>query len=153
MPEKLLIENQIRSYINNLLENLETDLLPKEDRTIGSQISIPVLFRIIEDLQQKHIGSVRADVQGRAFEIYISKTMQGRELGQYFTPRPIVDFMVNIVNPSYRDILIDPACGTGGFLRQSYLRIRDELEADRDVLEDYADKKTFLKEKQVYGVR
>lgn len=154
LKEKKDIEVSIRSYINNLLENIKTDIIPPEERALDTQISIPVLLKIIEGLTNHHIGSVKADVQGRAFEIYLGKTLQGRELGQYFTPRPIVDFMVNTINPSYRDLVIDPACGTGGFLKQAYIKIRNDLERDKIILgeEDYAQKKTYLHNQQIYGV-
>lgn len=152
ISEKQEIDNYIRNYINMLLADISTDIIPKEERIIGTQISLPVLFEIVEGLSKHHIGSVKADVQGRAFEIYLGKTLQGRELGQYFTPRNIVDFMVDVVNPSYKDLAIDPACGTGGFLRQAYLKIRDNLESDKSVLADYATRKEFLRKKQLYGI-
>lgn len=152
IAEKQEIDNNIRKYVNELLGEISTDIIPKDERTIGSQISIPVLFEIVEGLSAKHIGSIKADVQGRAFEIYLGKTLQGRELGQYFTPRTIVDFMVDVINPTYRDLAIDPACGTGGYLRQVFLKIQDKLESEKAVLEDYAVKKEFLRKKQIYGV-
>ena len=152
LKERQQIDSDLRSYINGLLANIRTDIIPPEDRTIGTQISLSVLFEIVEGLVKHHIGSVKADVQGRAFEIYLGKTLQGRELGQYFTPRNIVNFMVDVLNPLYRDLVIDPACGTGGFLRQAYLRIRDNLESDKAILEDYTEKKVFLHEKQLFGI-
>ena len=153
LEQKKKIDNGVRSHIDNLLENISTDLLPVDDRTIGSRISIPVLFEIVEGLSKHHIGSVKADVQGRAFEIYLGKTMRGKELGQYFTPRAIVDFMVDIVNPTHRDMVIDPACGTGGFLKQAYLKISDHLEKERVVLgkDEYTRKRDFLHKDQIYG--
>jgi len=48
LEEKKRIEDSIRSYINDLLKNVSTDLLPKDDRTIGTHISIPVLFEIVD---------------------------------------------------------------------------------------------------------
>ena len=153
LEEKKRIEESIRSYINDLLKNVSTDLLPKDDRTIGTHISMPVLFEIVEGLSKHHIGSVKADVQGRAFEVYLGKTMKGKELGQYFTPRQIVDFMVDIVNPTRQDMVIDPACGTGGFLKQTFLKISDHLEKERIVLgkDEYAKKRNFLHKDQIYG--
>ena len=152
ISEKQQIDDDIRRYINTLLANISTDIIPKEDRTIRTQISLPVLFEIVEGLSKHHIGSVKADVQGRAFEIYLGKTLQGRELGQYFTPRNIVNFMVDVINPTYKDLVIDPACGTGGFLRQAYLKIRDNLETEKAVLQDYSLKKEFLRKEQIYGI-
>jgi len=153
LEEKQTIEKSIRNYVNGLLENISTDIIPKEDRSIGSHISIPVLFEIVEGLARHHIGSVKADVQGRAFEVYLGKTMHGRELGQYFTPRSIVNFAVEVINPTYNDLVVDPACGTAGFLRQTYIEIRKQLESEKAVLRSsYSEKKEFLHKEQIYGV-
>jgi len=153
LEEKQTIEKSIRNYVNSLLENISTDIIPKEDRSISTHISIPVLFEIVEGLSQHHIGSVKADVQGRAFEVYLGKTMHGRELGQYFTPRTIVDFIVDVINPTYNDLVVDPACGTGGFLKQAYVNISKQLESEKPVLGTlYSEKKEFLHKEQIYGV-
>ena len=56
-----------------------------------------------------------ADVKGTVFEQMVGGTFRG-ELGAYFTPREIVEFMVRMVNPIRDDVVLDPACGSGGFL-------------------------------------
>jgi len=56
-----------------------------------------------------------ADVKGTVFEKMVGGTFRG-ELGAYFTPREIVSFMVQMVSPTSRDVVLDPACGSGGFL-------------------------------------
>ncbi len=154
LKERKEIEDKIRSYVNNLLTHISTDLLPKDDRSIGSHISMPVLFEIVDGLSKHHIGSVKADVQGRAFEVYLGKTMKGRELGQYFTPRQIVDFMVDVINPNYNDLVIDPSCGTGGFLKQAFLKISDNLEKEKMIIgkDAYIKKRDFLHKEQIYGI-
>lgn len=55
------------------------------------------------------------DTKGTVYEKMVGSTFRG-ELGQYFTPRKIVDFMVRLVEPTREDIVLDPACGSGGFL-------------------------------------
>lgn len=152
VSEKAEIDKRIRDHVNNLLQDISSDIIPQEDRTIGSLISLPVLFDIVEGLTRQVVGPVKADIRGKAFEIYLAKTLQGRELGQYFTPRNIVDFMVEVLEPTYKDLMIDPACGTGGFMRQAYLKIRDNLELEKRVLLDYAEKKEFLHKNQVFGI-
>ena len=54
-----------------------------------------------------------------AFQKFISSHSKGRH-GQFFTPEPIVEFMVQFINPSKDDWIIDPACGTAGFLSSAY---------------------------------
>jgi type I restriction enzyme M protein len=57
-----------------------------------------------------------ADIKGRAYEHFLATVLRGSKLGQFFTPRPIVKMMVRLVNPKPDDIVLDPACGSGGFL-------------------------------------
>jgi type I restriction enzyme M protein len=56
-----------------------------------------------------------ADVKGTVFEQMVGGTFRG-ELGAYFTPREMVEFMVAMINPDKEDVVLDPACGSGGFL-------------------------------------
>jgi type I restriction enzyme M protein len=56
-----------------------------------------------------------ADIKGTVFERMVGGTFRG-ELGAYFTPREIVEFMVEILDPGVDDLVVDPACGSGGFL-------------------------------------
>lgn len=52
------------------------------------------------------------DVKGRAFEEFLPSQLRGKGLGQFFTPRPIVDFMVELANISFNDKVADFACGS-----------------------------------------
>jgi type I restriction enzyme M protein len=56
-----------------------------------------------------------ADVKGTVFEHMVGGTFRG-ELGAYFTPREIVEFMVEMLDPDTDDLVLDPSCGSGGFL-------------------------------------
>jgi type I restriction enzyme M protein len=60
---------------------------------------------------------------GDAFEYLLSVLSSQGDAGQFRTPRHIIDFMVEIVNPSKEDTVLDPACGTAGFLISSYKHI------------------------------
>jgi len=69
-----------------------------------------------------------SDVIGDAFEVFIGSTLRGQE-GQFFTPRNAIRFLVDIIAPSPNETIIDPACGTGGFLSLVLLRFRKTLES------------------------
>jgi type I restriction enzyme M protein len=71
---------------------------------------VDVLSQVNFDLE------IDADVKGRAYEHFLATILKGSKLGQFFTPRPIVKMMVRLVNPKPGDIILDPACGSGGFL-------------------------------------
>ena len=65
---------------------------------------------------------------GDAYE-YLLKTAEAQaDAGQFRTPRHIIDFMVNIINPQKHEVIIDPACGTAGFLVSAYQHVKSEHE-------------------------
>lgn len=97
-----------------------------------------VLERLVKDLIAEHRWSSEdTDVKGDAYEGLLQRGAEDRKTGagQYFTPRAVIDVMVDCVQPGPKDSVFDPACGTGGFLiaAQRYI-IRshgDALDADR----------------------
>ena len=58
----------------------------------------------------------RYDIFGRAYEYLLQQFGQNKEFAEYFTPRHIVDHMVQIIDPQIAETIYDPACGTGGFI-------------------------------------
>ena len=76
------------------------------------------LRRLIVDLIDKENWSVMsADVKGDAYEGLLEKNAQDTKsgAGQYFTPRPLIAAMVDVIGPKPKETICDPACGTGGF--------------------------------------
>jgi type I restriction enzyme M protein len=76
------------------------------------------LRAVVDGLDKLDWHSVDADAMGDMYEGLLSKNSQDARsgAGQYFTPRPLVDCMVELMRPSAGEVLQDPACGTGGFL-------------------------------------
>jgi len=70
---------------------------------------------VVGELQNFCIMDADRDAVGDAFEVFIGPALRGSE-GQFFTPRNVVDMMVRIVDPLPGERIIDPACGSGGFL-------------------------------------
>ena len=68
------------------------------------------------------------DVKGRAFEEFLPSQLRGRALGQYFTPRPVVDFMVEMAGISIKDVVVDFSCGSGGFLIKAFDTMQTRVE-------------------------
>ena len=67
------------------------------------------------------------DVIGTAYEIYVASHLKG-ERGQYFTNRLVVNMMVKMAAPNERDIVLDPACGSGGFILCAMNYIFDKVD-------------------------
>lgn len=60
------------------------------------------------------------DVKGRAFEEFLPSQLRGKGLGQFFTPRSVVDFMIELAEISITDTVLDFASGSGGFLIKAF---------------------------------
>ena len=84
---------------------------------------------IVKELQKYNLSTTSDDVKGIAFEKFLGKTFRG-ELGQFFTPRTIVDFMVELLDPQEGEIICDPCCGSGGFLIRAFEYVREKIEKD-----------------------
>ena len=82
---------------------------------------------IVEELQIYNLSTTSDDVKGIAFEQFLGKTFRG-ELGQFFTPRTIVDFMVEVLDPQESEVICDPCCGSGGFLIKAFEYVRAKVE-------------------------
>jgi type I restriction enzyme M protein len=88
-------------------------------------------LEIVRLLQKYNLSDTSEDIKGIAFERFLGRTFRG-EIGQFFTPRPIVEFMVRMVDPKEGDIICDPASGSGGFLIRFFEIVREQILADAD---------------------
>ena len=84
---------------------------------------------IVKELEVYNLSRTADDVKGIAFEKFLGKTFRG-ELGQFFTPRTIVDFMVALLDPEEGEVICDPCCGSGGFLIKAFEYVREKIEND-----------------------
>ena len=108
---------------------LET--LAKQPGTLGiifrkaqNKIQDPAKLKklIVELIDAENWSATGVDVKGDAYEGLLSKGASdvASGAGQYFTPRALIKAMVDVVQPTVKDTVVDPACGTGGFLLNAY---------------------------------
>lgn len=104
-----------------------------EDKLFDSYETIKIkqysFEQIVKELEKYNLSATSDDVKGIAFEHFLGTTFRG-ELGQFFTPRTIVDFMVEVLDPQEGETICDPTCGSGGFLIKSFEYVRDKIEKD-----------------------
>jgi len=125
--------------------------LARKDGVIGTifrkaqnRIQDPAkLKRLIVDLiDREHWSSSGTDLTGDAYEELLAKgaTDMGSGAGQYFTPRALVRAIVDVIQPTVEDTVVDPACGTGGFLLVAHEHAAEGAESmtptQRDHLRD-----------------
>ena len=106
----------------------ESIYVPEANRTLAAKA-----FRIVHILRLLNITTLTAehDYLGQLYEMFFRFT-GGNTIGQFFTPRHITQFIVNIAEISKRDIVVDPTCGTGGFLVSSLSRMTEGKPLTRD---------------------
>ena len=100
-------------------------------------ISEATFRRIVTTLQTFDLAKTGDDIKGIAFEKFLGATFRG-DLGQFFTPRPVVDFMVAMVDPKEGQLICDPAAGSGGFLIRAFEHVRETIIADVQAKKDAA---------------
>ena len=111
----------------NTKEEFKDDQLFEENEII--KIRQNSFEQILEKLETYNLSDTQDDVKGIAFEQFLGTTFRG-ELGQYFTPRTIVDFMTHILDPKENETVCDPTCGSGGFLIKAFEYMREKIEED-----------------------
>ncbi len=120
-----------RPFYQQLFENTKEDFrnddLFAENETI--RIRENSFEAIVEKLEKYNLSTTSDDVKGIAFEQFLGKTFRG-ELGQFFTPRTIVDFMVEVLDPQEGEVICDPCCGSGGFLIKAFEYVRAKIEEE-----------------------
>jgi type I restriction enzyme M protein len=84
---------------------------------------------IVEELEAFNLSDTSDDVKGIAFEQFLGKTFRG-ELGQFFTPRTVVDYMIEILDPQENETICDPCCGSGGFLITAFEYVKNKIDED-----------------------
>ena len=144
---------ELLSYINDIvIPHLEKTFNKQGEETLFTKLIIQdtvALKQIIEELDKLNLSGIKTDIKGDAFEYFIQQyNTSNNDLGEYFTPRHIVNFLVKLSNPKYGEKVYDPFCGTGGILISTFNYIKDTLQNN-----DYLTKTVLkdLKENTVYG--
>ena len=144
--EKLPKENWLR-YLNDTIFPKISEIY--NDKHIFSEslkITNTRLFKNIYDkLNPLQLSYINNDVKGAAFEYFLANSPSSdKDLGEYFTPRHIVKFLVKLLNPQLGEKVYDPFCGTGGMLIESYKHIWQTMRRNDDNIK-------ILKEETLYG--
>lgn len=139
----------------DLVEKYEEILkeLSKDDGLIGTiftravnKIDRPVMLaKVIEMVGEENWYMMEGDFKGAIYEAILEKNGQDKKsgAGQYFTPRALIEAIVEVVNPKITETVADPCCGTAGFLLAAY----DHMKVQSKDME----KQQFLKNNAFFG--
>ncbi|MFE9341730.1 type I restriction-modification system subunit M [Streptomyces olivaceus] len=123
---------ELEKHYRAVLENLGS----RPETTIGTifheaqnRITKPALLEklVVELIGREDWSMTGVDLKGDAYEGLLNKGASDTKTGagQYFTPRPLIDAMVDVMRPGPEDTITDPACGTGGFLIAAHAYVRE----------------------------
>lgn len=151
---KKAIRKRISALYSKLLKDPDFGSMFKGETIEYNDDWIAYIVSELQGVALMH-EETNTDALGDAYEILLPSTLKG-ESGQFFTPREIVRFAMDIINPSYKknEVILDTACGSGGFLSIAIEKLRKQIaelykgrgfSKDRlnSLLKDYADKYIF----------
>lgn len=161
--ESSISDNPVNDILfRHLRDTIEKDIQLRVKKRIFDEkeeidLSPDTIKSVVRRLEHFDMFGIDEDLNGRLFETFLSATMRGRELGQYFTPRSIVKLMTKMANlqatPNHLDKAIDACCGTGGFLIEILTDMRNSIRNNESLTES---QKTDLLEEVanncIYGV-
>ena len=118
------IRNRVTSLVKEVAEKYKDTVF--RDNAPRITLSDRALAFIVGELSKYDLGRTALDVKGAAYQELVKHNIRG-DRGQYFTPRGAVDLMVEMLAPKSHERVLDPACGTGGFLVSTVKHIDRQL--------------------------
>lgn len=135
MDARIGNQERMNIYSEALVKFSESKQLPQLFREIFksaflSYRSPEVLGLFLKEID--YFDYSHSEELGNAYEYLLSIMSSQGDAGQFRTPRHIIDFMVSVVNPTMEDKVLDPSCGTGGFLVSAYKHILEQHDGKDD---------------------
>ncbi len=129
-PERSSMSLQAR--VKSRIKKLFTDVVLKKHPTIFKdneviEMSPAVVAYVVSELQQYSLLDSSVDVKGVAYEEIVGSNLRG-DRGEFFTPRNACRMAVRILDPQSNERVLDPACGTGGFLITAMNHVLQQIE-------------------------
>jgi len=131
--------NFVRDEVFPFMENLSNGRENIRRMFYGAKFLIPdevTLKRALDIIDEIDFSQLDADVKGDLYEELLNQIKAAGELGQFLTPRHIIRYIVQLVNPKIGETVFDPACGSGGFLLAAYEWIKLQ-NSDPKLIEEY----------------
>jgi type I restriction enzyme M protein len=110
--------SDVLTRINHLFNHVKKQYADVISVSDSIQLDEHCLTYVVGELQLYCLSECERDAVAEAFEIFIGPSLKGPQ-GQFFTPRNVVKMVIDMVDPEPDDKIIDPACGSGGFLDEA----------------------------------
>lgn len=109
--------NDAKEEYPNIYTHEDEQINLADDESIGE---------VIKKIENFSFLGTGEDIKGAVYEIFLKSTLRG-DFDQYFTPREIVNFIVKFSDPKIGDTILDPSCGSGGFLIQAFRHVNQKI--------------------------
>lgn len=136
---------EVRTRILDLFEKVKRKYKEVMDMEDNISLDPASITYVVGELQNYCLIETERDIIADAFEIFIDHALKGGQ-GQFFTPRNVIKMMIDILDPSDEDYIIDPSCGSGGFLVESLRYVWKKLDEEG---EKYGWNSSNLKEEKM----
>ncbi len=120
---------KVRDRISMLFDHVKEEYKAIFDPTDTLKLEPKVLSYLVSQLQMYSLLESDVDVKGRAYEEIVGSNLRG-DRGEFFTPRNICQLAVAMLDPTEKDLLLDQACGTGGFLITAMNHVIAKIQAE-----------------------
>lgn len=144
-------DSAIATRVHKLFQDAKEQdqaIFPRDEKIELPDSKVAQVVRTIQAIS--FIGT-DSDVIGTAFEDFFGSVFRG-SLGQYFTMRQIARFTVGMLNPTSEDYVLDPTCGSGGFLLETLLQVWNDIDAGFAGQENLERIKSDFAAQNVYGI-
>ncbi len=120
-PNSIKLKERI-TRLFTVLKSENQEIFEEKDEIFidGSTLEL-----IVKELETFCIIEASRDAIGDVFEIFLGPSLRGNK-GQFFTPKNIVKLMIKLLDPKIKEKLIDPACGSGGFLIETVMYLKEK---------------------------
>ncbi|MDE0685353.1 MAG: N-6 DNA methylase [Candidatus Poribacteria bacterium] len=117
------------------------------------QLKPETIKGVVQRLERLFLFGIDADLNGRLFEEFLSATMRGKDLGQYFTPRTLVKMGVGLGQLRTNDVILDGCCGTGGFLIDALSDMWSKVNRNTSTSKQEKERlRRQIADEQIYGI-
>jgi type I restriction enzyme M protein len=120
---------EVKERILELFEKVKRKYKEVLDESDTITLDVNSIVYVVGELQNYCLIEAERDIIADAFETFIGHALKGGQ-GQFFTPRNVIKMMVNILDPDDEDSIIDPACGSGGFLIEALRHVWRKLDVE-----------------------
>lgn len=140
----------IKDKFDNFIEVYPDIFVSKSDQEL--RFDDATIHDVVERLSKYNLIDIGADTVSIAFQVLRSAALKQEE-GQYFTPKQVIQAAVKMMDVTLDDIIIDPACGTGGFLIQSLIEMKERYPNEEKEISRWAQLHIYGIDKDAIGIK